>query len=235
MKNCAIIYTEPDKDRNPEDIPIHFKPIAGIPLLVHTIKAFEECHSIDEIVIVTDEDFLLFVSDSIVDRYDFKKVNKIRIGGDTRLKSVQSGLDGLPSDTEIVVIHDGLRPFITADSISNLVSECLSDDAVAMGVQADVPVKRAEQGFIMASLDKNRIFLMQTPQAFKFGLIKEAYKQAGTSKHVFADDAAVVESYGYKVRVCEGSKSNFRIVTEEDFNLARLILENNIGSGERHV
>jgi 2-C-methyl-D-erythritol 4-phosphate cytidylyltransferase len=234
MKNCAIIYTEPDKNRNSGDIPIHFKPIAGAPLLAHTLKAFEDCHSIDEIVIVTDEDFLLYVSESIVDRYDLKKVNKIRIGGDTRFKTIQSGLDGLAGDTEIVVIHDGLRPFITGDIISNLISECLTDNAVALGVQAAMPVKRAEQGYIMASLDKDRIFLMQSPQVFKSDLIKEAYKKAGTSEHVFADDAAVVESYGHKVRIFEGDKSNFRIVSDDDFKLARLLLENDTNRGVWH-
>ena len=233
MSNCAIIYTEPCDDYNSSGLPIQFRPIAGIPLLAHTIEVFENCAAIDDIVLVADEQYLLYISESIVDRNHFKKVNKIRVGGETRFKTVLSGLEGLAGDADTVLIHDGLRPFITAESITGLINECDIHNAVTLGVRADMPVKRAEEGYILASLDKNRIYLMQSPQAFKCGLIVEAYRNALSSSHVFADDAAVVEHYGYKVKVMDGDKSNFRIVSERDFQLAKYLIESDSEIGGR--
>jgi 2-C-methyl-D-erythritol 4-phosphate cytidylyltransferase len=231
MSNCAIIYTEPREDYDSSNLPVQFRPIAGIPLLAHTISVFENCAAIDEIVLVADEQYLLYISESIVDRNNFKKVNKVRVGGETRFKTVLSGLDGMAGDTDIVLIHDGLRPFITAESITGLINECDIHNAVALGIRADMPVKRAEEGYILASLDKNRIYLMQSPQVFKYGLIMEAYRNALSSTHVFSDDAAVVERYGHKIKVMEGDKSNFRVASEREFQLAKYLIESDSKTG----
>jgi 2-C-methyl-D-erythritol 4-phosphate cytidylyltransferase len=101
----------------------------------------------------------------------------------------------------------------------------LEHDAVALGMQASQPVKRAEEGYILASLDRKRIWLMQSPQAFKYNLIRDAYRSAETTAHVFADDAAVVEYYGNKVRVVEGKSTNIRISTQDDFEIARYLIQ----------
>ena len=100
---------------------------------------------------------------------------------------------------------------------------------------ADTPVKRAEFGFILASLDRNRICLMQSPQAFRYNLIKNAYENAKSSNHPFADDAAVVEHYGHKVAALEGERLNIRISDEHDLKLARRILDDLPFQGEKHV
>jgi 2-C-methyl-D-erythritol 4-phosphate cytidylyltransferase len=233
MRNCVIIYTEPRVDYDSTNLPIQFRSIAGMPLLAHTISVFENCAAIDEIVLVVDEQYLLYISESIVDRNHFKKVNKVRVGGETRFKTVLSGLQGLAGDTDIVLIHDGLRPFTTAESITGLINECDVHNAVAPGIRADMPVKRAEEGYILASLDKNRIYLMQSPQAFKYGLIIEAYHNAISSSHVFADDAAVVEHYGHKIKVMDGDKSNFRVASGREFQIAKYLIESDIKIGGR--
>lgn len=231
MSNCAIIYTEASDEYVSSELPIQFRPIAGMPLLAHTIKVFEDCAAIDEIVLVTDEQYLLYVSESIVDRNQFKKANKVRSAAEGRFKTVLSGLEGVPGNTDIVLIHDGLRPFIAAESITGLINECEIHNAVTLGLRADMPVKRAEEGYILASLDKNRIYLMQSPQAFKYGLIMEAYRSALSSTHVFADDAAVVERYGHKIKVLDGDVSNFRITNERDFQIAKYLIESDSRSG----
>ena len=225
MKNCAIIYAESDPGGDQTHLPMQFRPIAGLPLLAHTINAFENSPAIDEIILVVDERYLLYVSEHVVDRNHFDKIHKIRVGGETRFQSVLSGLEGLSRDTDIVLIHDALRPFISGTDLDTLIDECLSHGAIAMGIPADMPVKRAEEGYILASLDRNRIYLMQSPQAFRYSLIMDAYRNALSGTQAFADDAAVVEFYGHKVKVVDGDKSNIRIISERDFQVAKYLLE----------
>jgi 2-C-methyl-D-erythritol 4-phosphate cytidylyltransferase len=226
MKCCAIIYAEQDAPLDPGVLPTHLRPIAGKPILAHTINVFEESNQINEIIPVVASEFMLYVSDNIVNRYGFKKVQRIREARDSRFATIMSGLEGLDKDTDIVLIHDALRPFISEELLVALISGCVEHGAVAPGLQADQPVKRAEEGYILASLDRKRIYLMQSPQVFKYRLITDAYRSAKSSAHVFADDTAVVEYYGNKVRVIEGSKSNIRIKTDEDFDFAKYVFQN---------
>ncbi len=226
MKCRAIIYTEPERGLMQGDLHPCLKSIAGKPLLAHTLKNFQESPEIDEIIIVVDEDYLLYVSDGIVDRYAIDKARRIRPAAGNRMATVRSGLEALESDTDIVLIHDALRPVVSGDFLSRLINECLEHDAVVPGIIADVPVKRAEQGYILASLDKKRIFLAQSPQVFKYRLIIDAYRNAEKSDHLFADDAAVVEHYGSKIRVIKGEKHNLRAGCDQDFLLLKMILEN---------
>lgn len=226
MKCCALIYTEQDARLDPGVLPTHLRPIAGMPILAHTLKVFEDSSKIDEIVPVVAPEFMLYVSDNIVSRYGFKKIQKIREAKDSRFATILSGLEGISQDTDIVLIHDALRPFVPEETLISLISESVEHDAVAPGLQAEHPVKRAEEGYILASLDRKRIYLMQSPQVFKYRLIMDAYRAARSSAHVFADDTAVVEYYGNKVRVMEGSKSNIRIKTDEDFDFAKYVFQN---------
>jgi 2-C-methyl-D-erythritol 4-phosphate cytidylyltransferase len=226
MKCCALIYTEQDARLDPGVLPTHLRPIAGMPILAHTIKIFEKSPQVDEIIPIVAPEFMLYASDNIVSRYDFKKVQKIREARKTRFSTVLSGLEGVDKDTDVIMIHDALRPFVPEEMLVSLISECVEHDAVVPGLQADQPVKRAEEGYILASLDRKRIYLMQSPQVFKYRLIMDAYRAAKSSAHVFADDAAVVEYYGSKVRVIEGSKSNIRIKADEDFDFAKYIFQN---------
>jgi 2-C-methyl-D-erythritol 4-phosphate cytidylyltransferase len=230
MKCSAIIYTGHYPNLDPGVLPPHFKPIEGMPVIAHTIKVFQESEQVDEIIPVVAPEFMLYMSDNIVDRYKFDKVQKIRESKETRYGTIMSGLEGLTKDTDIVLLHDSLRPFIDGDNISKLITECLEHDAVALGVRAQQPVKRAEGGYILASLDRKRIYLMQSPQVFKYSLIMDAYRSAATTAHVFADDAAVVEYYGSKVRVMDGSSENFRIESDADFEIARYLIKKNLKS-----
>ena len=221
----AIVYIESDASVSTGDLPVYFKNIGDLPVIAHSLSTFEECNSIDEVIPVVPEDFLLYVSENIVDRFKFGKVRKIRTSRDTRFKTVLSGLEGISADSDLVIIHDALYPLISKEKIAELITETISSDACALGLIADVPVKRAEMGFILASLDRKRICLMQSPQAFKVDLIQQAYSNAGSSKHVFADDAAVVEHLGHKVSVLKGEKDNFRINSDHDLEIARMVYD----------
>lgn len=231
MKCTAIVYTELDKSASAGQLPGFLRPIAGKPLLAHTLQVFEDSPDIDEIILVIDSGYLLYASENIVDRYQISKVRRVRNAGKNRFATILSGLEGVSNDCEMVAVHDGLRPFITAQTINDLINECTTENAVVLGVTSDVPVKRAEQGYILASLDMHRIFLVQTPQVFKLNLLKDAYRQAKDSQHDFKDDAAVVEHYGCKVRVVEGNQENIRVDSEYNFMIAKHFLENKSSAG----
>jgi 2-C-methyl-D-erythritol 4-phosphate cytidylyltransferase len=175
---------------------------------------------------------MLFASDNVIDRFGITKANKVTSSSHSRFDTILNALNGLEPDTDLVLIHDALRPFVSETLIADLVSEALTHDAVAPGLRTDNPLKRAEQGYILASLDNRRIYIMQSPQVFKRELIIKAYHNATKSSHIFADDVAVVENYGHKARVIEGEYFNIRITDEQDFKLAKLILENLMNSGE---
>jgi 2-C-methyl-D-erythritol 4-phosphate cytidylyltransferase len=231
MKTCAIVYLLPEPAGS-GNFPTAYRPLGGKPLLAHTLQAFEDCPSIDNVVLVNEAEYMLFATDNVIDRFGLTKTNKVTACAKSRFSTIQNGLNAVEADTDIVLIHDALRPFVSTQLISDLVSEGLAHDAVAPGLKTSDPVKRAEQGYILASLDKDRIYIMQSPQAFKLQLIRDAYKNAESSEHVFADDVAVVENFGHKARVIEGERYNLKIDTDEDFKLAKILLENIISPGE---
>lgn len=231
MKTTAIVFTVTDPQADSGKLPGYLRPIESKPLVAYTLEVLQNSPAIDEIILTVDADYLLYCSDNIVDRYNLNKVRKIRNAAETRFKSVNSGLGGVESDTDIVLIHDALCPFINTEIVQTMIDDCVNKKAVALGRTCRVPVKRAEQGFILASLDMNRIFLMQSPQVFGFQLIKDAYRNAVGIEHEFKDEAAVVEFLGNKVCVLEGPPDNFRVDSEYAYKIARFLIEQNQKSG----
>lgn len=234
MKTTAIVYTVTDSTADAGKLPLYLRPIDSQPLLVYTLQVLQKSSAIDEIILTVDADYFLYCSENIVNRYELSKVRKIRNAADTRFKSVYSGLEGVEFDTGIVLIHDALCPFISDKILRTMVDECASQQAVALGRVCRVPVKRAEQGFILASLDMNRIFLMQSPQVFNYQLILNAYRETFDDGREFSDDAALLEFLGHKVRVIEGAPENFRVSNDYEFKLARYLLEQNPSAGVSH-
>jgi len=234
MKTTAIVYTVTDSSADAGKLPIYLRPINSKPLVAYTLEVLQKSSVIDEIILTVDADYFLYCSENIVNRYELSKVRKIRNAADSRFKSVYTGLEGVEPETNIVFIHDALCPFISDTILHTMVDKCVSEKAVALGQVCPVSVKRAEQGFILASLDKNRIFLIQSPQAFSYQLIMDAYHNAPADGQEFNDDAALVEYLGHKVRVVTGPPENFRVSSEYEFKLARYLLEQNFRTGANH-
>ena len=152
------------------------------------------------------------------------KVNKIVAGGKTRFDSILCGLRSIPETANLVFIHDGVRPFVTPEEIERVGKEAQTFDAAILAVRQHETLKRVEAGFIIATLDRDKIYVAQTPQAFKYEAIISAYIQALEQKRTFTDDAAVCEAYGISVRIVEGSTANIKITTPEDLELAKKLL-----------
>jgi len=224
MKNYAIITAAGKGTRLPGAVAKQFRPIGSKPLLAWTIDKFEQCPSIDAIHLVVSGEDLNYTHEAVVDRFKYKKVERIVAGGKTRFDSILCGLRSVPETANLVYIHDGVRPLVSIAEIEAVGKEAEAYDAAILAVHQTETLNRAEDGFVIATLDRDKIWVAQTPQVFKYEAIISAYIQALESKRDFTDDSSVCEAFGISVRIVEGSTSNIKVTTPEDLDLARKLL-----------
>lgn len=224
MENVALIVAAGRGLRFGGDVPKQFRPINGRPLLSWTVAAFENTSIITDIVLIVPQEFLLFANEQVVEPFGFQKVRKIVVGGETRRDSVCRGLKSLSISTRFVAIHDGARPVVASEDIERVMREAMNNRAAILARAATDTVKRAEGGFILATLERSKIFLAETPQAFQYDLIMSAFEQAGGSDNV-TDDAALVEKLGFKIKIVEPRYLNIKVTEEVDLILARRLLD----------
>ncbi len=224
MKNYAIITAAGKGTRLPGAVAKQFRPIGSKPLLAWTIDKFEQCPSIDAIHLVVSGEDLNYTHEAVVDRFKYKKVERIVAGGKTRFDSILCGLRSVPETANLVYIHDGVRPLVSIAEIEAVGKEAEAYDAAILAVRQTETLKRIEDGFVIATLDRDKIWVAQTPQVFKYEAIISAYIQALESKRDFTDESAVCEAFGISVRIVEGSTANIKVTTPEDLDLARKLL-----------
>ena len=238
MKVYGIVLAGGSGKRVGAEIPKQYIEINGKPLLYYTLKAFEDS-SVEGISIVADEAHLQFVVSEIVDKYGLKKVIRVCQGGAERFDSVHHGLDDLSTVAEaddVVLIHDGARPFIKPEEIERMIKAAAEYGAAiaAMPVKDTIKVSD-EDGFVAATTVRANTWQIQTPQAFRFGLIKDAYDKAAQMKwkaadgnllgagKIFTDDSMVIEAVcpEQKIKLEKLSYDNIKITTAEDLELAK--------------
>ncbi|MBK7092352.1 MAG: 2-C-methyl-D-erythritol 4-phosphate cytidylyltransferase [bacterium] len=224
MKNYAIITAAGKGTRLPGAVAKQFRPVGSKPLLAWTIDKFEQCPSIDAIHLVVSGEDLNYTHEAVVDRFKYKKVERIVAGGKTRFDSILCGLRSIPETANLVYIHDGVRPLVSIAEIEAVGKQAEAFDAAILAVRQTETLKRIEDGFVIATLDRDKIWVAQTPQVFKYEAIISAYIQALESKRDFTDDSAVCEAFGISVRIVEGSTANIKVTTPEDLDLARKLL-----------
>jgi len=225
MKKFALIVAGGIGSRMNTAVPKQFIEIGGRPVLMHTFDAFFNFDPNLEFILVLPEDQLMLWK-GLCHKHKFKIEYKIAHGGETRFNSVNNGLD-LISDDGIVFIHDGVRPLVSAKTLKN----CF-ESAVAKGNALPVvPVSesvRMVEGSENIAVDRSKYFLVQTPQTFQTGLIKNAYNRA--TSRLFTDDATVLESVGETIQLVEGNRENIKITFPEDLVLADIFLMQKIKS-----
>lgn len=224
MRTTAIIVAAGKSERLPGAVPKQFQPVAGRPVLAHTLRKFDLCPDVTEVLLVVAEEHLPYTSEAVVDRFEIKKVGRIITGGESRFESVYKGLMSLDKNSEIVLVHDGVRPMVSPELISNGISACVECDAVVTALPVGDTVKRVEGDYVLATLDRNRLYLAQTPQVFRYQLLIDAYSKAADERVHYTDDAAVVEAAGYKVKIIGGDENNIKITTPRDLDLMRYLL-----------
>ncbi len=203
-----------------------YMEIGGVPILARTLNCFQNCADIQDIVIVTAKDEIEFCEKEIVERFNLSKVKKIAIGGKERQESVFNGLTALEKDTNIVLIHDGVRPFVKEEHIKKIIEETSVYGSCVLGVKVKDTIKVCdENGFIVSTPDRKTLWIAQTPQAFKYDLIMEAYKKASLDGFLGTDDSTLAERLGIKVKMTEGDYDNIKITTREDLDFGEVIVK----------
>jgi 2-C-methyl-D-erythritol 4-phosphate cytidylyltransferase len=196
------------------------------PLLAHTLLAFQRAPEIDEIIpIVSQEDMEDCLRD-VIEQYRISKVKTLVVGGKERQDSVLHGLQKIEKDTAVVLVHDGVRPFVTPEMIGEAVDLANKGECVAVGVPIKDTIKEVDENKIVRrTLERGRLWAIQTPQAFPVKILRRAYEESYKQKMFGTDDATLVERTGGTVRVIMGSYENIKITTPEDLVLAEEILK----------
>ena len=197
--------------------------LGGAPLLLHTLKRFEQCASVHEIVLVLQPDLTSEVL-AAISRYGLTKIKRVVAGGAERQDSVYRGLQVISADRAgIVVVHDAARPFVRPDEISAVIAKARAAGAALMAIPAVDTIKQIKTARVQRTLDRNRIYHAQTPQAFRFSMILEAYEKARADGFLATDDSQLVERLGHRVSIVEGSPINIKITRPFDLKIAELI------------
>jgi 2-C-methyl-D-erythritol 4-phosphate cytidylyltransferase len=225
-KVIAIIPAAGSGTRLSGRIKKQFLPLKGKPIVIHTLQRFEHCADVDEIVVAVPESDIVEI-EQLISRYRIHKVSRTIIGGQKRQDSVHQALKRISvRDSDIIIVHDGVRPFVETKKISQVIKACKEFDAAVLAVQPKDTIRRSSGGgFFDQTLDRTALWLVQTPQAFKAKLLMKAFEKAYKDRFYSTDEAALVERLGVKARIVEGSYDNIKITTQEDLEFGTLIFE----------
>ena len=224
--NVAIIAAAGQGTRMAGKRPKQFLELAGVPIIFHTLKAFEQCDAIQEIIVVmAAEETAGFLS--LADKHDLRKIRAVVPGGATRAESVLHGLDVVEEATaEIVAVHDGVRPFVTPDEIARTVQAAkLEGAAILVSAPIDT-VKEVRDGAVVRTLKRAELRNALTPQCFTYKLLRRAYEEADVSDPELTDESALVERLGVRIVTVEGSSRNIKITRPEDLVVGEALLKN---------
>ncbi len=229
-KTVAIVLAAGRGKRMQSDVAKQYLLVRGKPVLYYSLKAFEDSLA-DEIILVTAESEIAYCKEEIVEKYNFSKVSQIVAGGKERYHSVHNGLKAC-KDADIVLIHDGARPFVDDAIIARNIDAVKEYGACVTGMPVKDTIKIAdEEGFVQETPRRDLIWTIQTPQTFRYDLIKNAYdtflnnEEENCKSYNVTDDAMVAEIFGgLKVKLVEGRYNNVKITTPEDMVLAEAIL-----------
>ena len=197
--------------------------LGGVPLLVHTLRRFEDCSAVDNVILVLQPSLTAEVL-ALASRHNFTKITRVVAGGAERQDSVYRGLQVITPETAgVVAIHDAARPFVKPDEIRTVIELAASKGAALLAVPATDTIKQVRSGRVQRTLDRKGIYHAQTPQAFQYSIIREAYDRAFEDGFVGTDDSQLVERIGHRVSVVEGSYTNIKITRPFDLRLAEAI------------
>lgn len=222
--NCSAVVVAAGSARRMEGIDKVLAPLGEMPVLVHTLYAFQDCPAVGEIVVVTREDLLVEVG-RLCREFALDKVRKVIVGGAERIHSVQAGLREVDPEAELIAIHDGARPLVTQDVIERAVEVAARSGAAAPAIPVVDTIKRWEGGLGVETVDRSCLRAVQTPQVFEAGLIRAAIQKALEDGELLTDDCGAVERLGKKVTLTEGSRENMKITTPLDLVLGEAVLQ----------
>jgi 2-C-methyl-D-erythritol 4-phosphate cytidylyltransferase len=219
--NYAIIVAGGSGSRMQATIPKQFLLLNGLPVLMHTIQAFYDAKSQPQIILVLPADAISYW-DELCKQYNFETPHKVVNGGKTRFHSVKNGLDTIGDTDAVVAIHDAVRPLTSIQIIDNSFTQAAQHGNAVVAVKSRDSIRQVKSE-VSASLIRDEIYLVQTPQTFQLAQLKKAYEQAYDTR--FTDDASVVEETGIAIRLIQGDYRNIKITFPEDIAIAELLLK----------
>jgi len=206
-----------------------FMLLEGAPILIHTIRKFLHCPSVTEIVVALRAEDMEWARGLIHQEHPTKPVRVVE-GGDSRQESVENALASLPPDTDLVAVHDAVRPFIDTELVERVIAEAAHSGAAIVGIVPVDTVKQVHKNRIRATLSREHLVMAQTPQVFRFDLLKRAFERARKDGFTGTDEASLVERLEeLDVHVVQGSDRNIKITKPSDMDLARLYFSQTLG------
>ena len=222
LKRCGAVIVAAGSASRMGGIDKVMAPLGGEPVILRTVRAFQETDAIREIVIVTREDLIMPVSDLCA---GLDKVKAVVVGGGSRQESVWLGLNALSKGIELAAIQDGARPLVTPALIDRTVRAAHSYGAAAPAIPVKDTIKVEKSGLIESTPDRSTLRAVQTPQVFDFDLLRGALQKARNDGAEVTDDCSAVERLGMKIRLVEGEERNLKVTTPLDLKIAELLLE----------
>ena len=222
LKKCGAVIVAAGSASRMGGIDKVMAPLGGEPMITRTVRAFQECDGVSEIVIVTREDLILPIT-GLTKTYD--KVKAVVSGGKSRQESVGKGLSALSKEVKLAAIHDGARPLITWQLIDCCIRAANTYSAAAPAIPVKDTIKTVEGGIVLNTPDRAKLRAVQTPQVFDIDLLKGALQKAYQDGAEVTDDCSAVERLGMKIKIVEGDEKNLKVTTPMDLKIAEMLLE----------
>ncbi len=226
MKNVVIIPAAGSGKRFGGELPKQFVELSGIPVIIRTLQRFDDCSEITAIIIAINSELKDLLTEQI-DKFAIKKEILFADGGVQRQDSVFNALQtSAAQSSDIILVHDAVRPFIDGDFIRKIIKLSEEFGAVVPALIPKETLKIADsENFVLSTPDRSKLFSIQTPQGFRSEILIKSYNTTIKGTEIFTDDASVAESAGYKVKITEGMEENIKITSPFDFEIAKLILK----------
>ena len=231
MKTIAIIPAAGSGLRMSSNVPKQYLKLQNRPILAMTVDKFEKCDLIDGIILVVSSGDVDFCKRDIVEKYNLTKVVKIIAGGERRQDSVRAGIEATDGEYDSILIHDGVRPFVNQKTIIRSISALEKSRAIITAMPAKETIKKiGEGGYVLKTYDRRLLWLVQTPQVFRYKDIYNAHMKAlmeGWDE--VTDDALLMEKMNIPVKIIPGSEDNIKITTPFDLEYAEFLLKKGLG------
>ena len=222
LKTCGAVIVAAGNASRMGGIDKVMAPIQGEPMIRRTVRAFQNCDAVSEIVIVTREDLILPITELC---REYTKVKTVVKGGASRQESVEQGLNMLSDQVKLAAVHDGARPLITWEVIDRTIRAANTYGAAAPAIPVKDTIKTVEGGVVSNTPDRAKLRAVQTPQVFDIDLLKGALKKAKLDNAEVTDDCSAVERMGMVVKIVEGDEHNIKVTTPMDLKIAEMLLE----------
>ena len=222
LKSCGAVIVAAGSASRMGGIDKVMANLGGEPMILRTVRAFQNCDAITSIVIVTREDLIRSISGLC---RDMGKVVAVVAGGSSRQESVHLGLNALPKGMKLAAVHDGARPLISWQVIDRVVRSANTYGAAAPAIPVKDTIKVVSGGLVKETPDRSTLMAVQTPQVFDFDLLRGALKKAEEDGAAVTDDCSAVERTGMKIKIVEGDERNLKVTTPMDLKIAELLLE----------